>query len=149
MFTSLLIATDGSELGDKAVSAGLDLAKAYGGKITIVTATDPVATGIGSGGFGAIDAGPVIARLEESYTAEASKILLAAKAKAEAAGIEAKTVHAARTRPAEAILDLAKKENADTIVMGSHGRRGFKRLLLGSQAAEVLAHAEMPVLIVK
>lgn len=149
MFTSLLIATDGSELGDKAVGAGLDLAKAYNARVTILTATDPVATGIGSGGFGAIDAGPVIARLEESYTAEANKTLAAAKAKADAAGIAVKTLHAARTRPAEAILDLARSENADTIVMGSHGRRGFKRLLLGSQAAEVLAHAEVPVLIVK
>lgn len=149
MFTSLLIATDGSELGDKAVEAGLDLAKTYGGKVTILTATDPVTTGLGSGGFGAIDAGPVIARLEESYAAEASKILAAAKAKADTAGIAVRTLHAAHTRAADAILDVAKTENVDTIIMGSHGRRGLKRLLLGSQAAEVLAHAEVPVLIVK
>lgn len=149
MFASLLIATDGSELGDKAVAAGLDLARAYGAKVTIITATDPVGTGIGSGGFGAIDAGPVLARLEESYAAEAKKILLAAKAKADASGIEARTLHVAQARPADAILDLAKTEHADTIIMGSHGRRGLKRLLLGSQAAEVLAHAQVPVLIVK
>ncbi|MBF0680278.1 MAG: universal stress protein [Devosia sp.] len=149
MFKSLLIATDGSELGDKAVDAGLDLARTYGASVTIITATDPVATGIGSGGFGTMDAGPIIARLEETYRAEADKLLAAAKAKADAAGIAAKTVHAARSRPADAILEAAKAENADTIIMGSHGRRGLKRLLLGSQASEVLSHAGVPVLIVK
>lgn len=149
MFKSLLIATDGSELGTKAVAAGIDIAKTYGARVTIITATDPVATGIGSGGFGTIDAGPVIARLEEAYTEEAAKTLAAAKAVADGAGIAAKTIHVARTRPADAILEAAKGENADTIIMGSHGRRGFKRLLLGSQASEVLSHADIPVLIVK
>lgn len=149
MFKSLLIATDGSELGTKAVAAGIDIAKTYGARVTIITATDPVATGIGSGGFGTIDAGPVIARLEEAYEQEAQKTLAAAKAMADAAGIAAKTFHAARTRPADAILAAAKEENADTIIMGSHGRRGFQRLLLGSQASEVLSHADIPVLIVK
>jgi nucleotide-binding universal stress UspA family protein len=149
MFKSLLIATDGSELGNKAVAAGIDIAKTYGARVTIITATDPVATGIGSGGFGTIDAGPVIARLEEAYTEEAAKTLAAAKAVADGAGIAAKTIHVARTRPADAILEAAKGENADTIIMGSHGRRGFQRLLLGSQASEVLSHADIPVLIVK
>ncbi|RYE53451.1 MAG: universal stress protein, partial [Hyphomicrobiales bacterium] len=41
MFKSLLIATDGSELGDKALTAGIDLAKAHGAKILVLTATDP------------------------------------------------------------------------------------------------------------
>lgn len=149
MFKSLLIATDGSELGNKALEAGLDLARTYGGRVTILTATDPVATGIGSGGFGTMDAGPIIARLEETYKEEADKLLAEAKAKAAAAGIEAKTLHAARMRPADAILEVAKTENADTIIMGSHGRRGFQRLLLGSQASEVLSHASVPVLIIK
>lgn len=149
MFKSLLIATDGSELGDKAVATGIDLAKTYGASVTIITATDPVATGIGSGGFGTLDAGPIITRLEEAYTQEATKTLSAAKAMADAAGIAVKTLHAARSRPADAILEAAKSEGADTIIMGSHGRRGLKRLLLGSQASEVLSHAEIPVLIVK
>lgn len=149
MFKTLLIAVDGSDLGDKALAAGIALARANGAKITILTATDPVSTGIGSGGFGTIDAGHIIARLEENYTTQAKKLLDASRARVEAEGIAVETLHAARQRPADAILATAQTAGIDTIVMGSHGRRGLGRLLLGSQAAEVLARAEIPVLIVK
>lgn len=149
MFKSLLIATDGSELGDKAVAAGIELAKAHGSKILVLTSTDPVATGIGAGGFGTIDAGPIIAQLEDDYAAGAKKLLDAAKEKLAAAGISAETVHVPRHRPADAILEAVTARGIDTIVMGSHGRRGLGRLLLGSQASEVLARSSVPVLIVK
>lgn len=149
MFKSLLIATDGSELGDKAVAAGVELAKSHGAKVLVVTATDPVATGLGAGGFGTFDAGPIIAQLEDDYAAQAKKLLTAAKDKLAASGIAAETLHVPRHRPADAILNVATERGVDTIVMGSHGRRGLGRLLLGSQASEVLARANVPVLIVK
>ena len=149
MYKNLLIATDGSELGDKALDAALDLARQNGAGLTILTATDPVATGIGSGGFGTIDAGPILARLEEAYATEAANLLAAARHKAQEAGIAAETLHLPRHRPADGILETAAERGCDLIVMGSHGRRGFNRLLLGSQAAEVLARATIPVLIVK
>lgn len=149
MFNTLLIAIDGSELGDKALATGIELAKAQNGRITILTATDPVSTGIGSGGFGTIDAGNIIARLEENYTAQAKALLNAARNKAEAAGLAVETLHMPRQRPADAILATAREKGSDIIVMGSHGRRGLGRLLLGSQAADVLSHASVPVLIVK
>jgi nucleotide-binding universal stress UspA family protein len=149
MFKNLLIATDGSELADKAIKAGLELARLNGAQVTILTATDPVSTGIGSGGFGTIDAGPIVARLEEGYAAEAANLLASARHKAQEAGITAETVHMPRHRPAEGILETAEKTGCDLIVMGSHGRRGLGRLLLGSQAAEVLARAKVPVLIIK
>ena len=149
MFKSLLIATDGSELGDKAVAAGIELARVHGSKILVLTATDPVATGIGAGGFGTFDAGPIIAQLEEDYEAQAKKLLDDAQAKLAASGIAAETLHVPRHRPADAILDTAKERGVDTILMGSHGRRGLGRLLLGSQASEVLARSSVPVLIVK
>jgi nucleotide-binding universal stress UspA family protein len=149
MFKTLLIAIDGSDLGDKALAAGIELAKAQNGTIVVLTATDPVSTGIGSGGFGTIDAGTIIARLEESYTSQARTLLEGARSRVEAAGLTAETLHAPRQRPADAILSTARERGSDLIVMGSHGRRGLGRLLLGSQAAEVLSHASVPVLIVK
>ena len=149
MYKNLLIATDGSELGDKALDAALDLARQNSAGLTILTATDPVATGIGSGGFGTIDAGPILARLEEAYATEAANLLAAARHKAQEAGIAAETLHLPRHRPADGILETAAERGCDLIIMGSHGRRGLNRLLLGSQAAEVLARATIPVLIVK
>ncbi len=149
MFKTLLIAIDGSDLGEKALAAGIALAKSQNSTILVLTATDPVSTGIGSGGFGTIDAGNIITRLEESYTAQAKALLDAAKARIEAAGLTAETLHTPRQRPADAIIATAKEKGSDLIIMGSHGRRGLGRLLLGSQAAEVLSHASVPVLIVK
>ncbi len=149
MYKNLLIATDGSDLGNKALEAGLALARLNGAAVTILTATDPVSTGIGSGGFGTIDAGPIVARLEEAYAAEAADLLAAARHQAQEAGINAETLHLPRRRPADGIIETAAAKSSDLIVMGSHGRRGIGRLLLGSQAAEVLARTSLPVLIVK
>ncbi|MFC3704105.1 universal stress protein [Devosia honganensis] len=149
MFKNLLIATDGSEPADRALASALDLARSHGARVLVLTATDPVSTGIGSGGFGTIDAGPIVARLEQSYAAEAERLLAAARQRAEAAGVAIETLHLPRRRPADTIVDIAAERGCDLIVMGSHGRRGLGRLLLGSQAAEVLARSPIPVLIVK
>lgn len=149
MFKKLLVATDGSELGNKALDTAIELARQNGGAITVVTATDPVATGIGSGGFGTIDAGAIVTRLEESYAAEAKKLLDAARGKVEAAGVAVETLHVARQSGADAIIAVSAERGSDLVVMGSHGRRGLGRLLLGSQAAEVLSRSKVPVLIVK
>ena len=149
MFKSILVATDGSDLANKALDLALETARLNGARLTIVTATDPVATGIGSGGFGTIDAGPIVARLEEAYAAEAADLLAKARHRAQEAGIAAQTLHLPRHRPADGILEAADEKGCDLIVMGSHGRRGLNRLLLGSQAAEVLVRATVPVLVVK
>lgn len=149
MFKHLLIATDGSDIADKALDAALEIAGAHGSKIIILTSTDPVATGLGGGGFGTIDAGTILVTLEETYEQEARKLLDAAKQRAAAAGIEATSVHTPRQRAADAIIMMAEQAGCDTIIMGSHGRRGLQRVLLGSQASEVLARSKVPVLIVK
>jgi nucleotide-binding universal stress UspA family protein len=149
MFKSILVASDGSDLASKALDVALETARLNGATLLIVTATDPVATGIGSGGFGTIDAGPIVARLEEAYAAEAADLLAKARHRAQEAGIAAQTLHLPRHRPADGILEAADEKGCDLIVMGSHGRRGLNRLLLGSQAAEVLVRATVPVLVVK
>ena len=149
MFKTILVATDGSEIAGRALDAALELARVHGGTVLVLTATDPVSTGIGTGGFGTIDAGSIIVELERTYAEEAAKLLAAARQKAEAAGVKVETLHLPRHRPADAIVGTAEERGCDTIVMGSHGRRGLGRLLLGSQAAEVLARAKVPVLIVK
>lgn len=51
--------------------------------------------------------------------------------------------------PAEAIIRMAKKEKCDLIVMASHGRKGIKRLLLGSETNAVLTHSQIPVLVTR
>ena len=68
---------------------------------------------------------------------------------AKAAGVSCETVHVKDQHPAEGIIAAAKDKACDLIVMASHGRRGLGRLLLGSQANEVLTHSKVPALIVR
>jgi nucleotide-binding universal stress UspA family protein len=149
MFQHLLVALDGSELANKALKVSLELAKAHNSKVTIVTSTDPINTGLGTGGFGMIDAASIVKQLEQIYAAQAKQILDAAKVTCSETGIDADTIYVPRQRAGDSILETAEKVGCDLIIMGSHGRQGLQKLLLGSQAAAVLAASKDPVLIVK
>jgi nucleotide-binding universal stress UspA family protein len=143
MYKHILIATDGSELAGKAVAAGFELAKQLGAKVTAVTVTEPW-TAYMSGEFGL--AFPVD-EYEKSSNESAARILASVSKLARKADIACATVHAKDQYPADGILETAKKNNCDLIVMASHGRRGLGKLILGSQAVKVLTHSTVPVLI--
>lgn len=149
MYAHILVATDGSELAGRALDHALGLAKSLGSQVTIITVTEPAA--LVGGGFGAV-AGTAFDPIPELIEAqeEAAKGLLAkAVAVAKAAGIDAKTAYVNDSFPAEGIIGTADSVGADLIVMGSHGRRGIGRLLLGSQTSNVLAHTKVPVLVTR
>ena len=79
----------------------------------------------------------------------AQAILEVCAEKSRAMGVEFETRHIVDNRPAEGILLAAEEGDCDIIVMASHGRRGINRMLLGSQTAEVLAHTQKPVLVLR
>lgn len=143
MYTHILVATDGSELAQKAVDHGTALAKALGAKLTIITVSEPWAA-IAPGEVGM--AFP-IEDYEKGAADNAARILTAASAAAKAGGVTCATQHVKDRFPAEGIIEASKTLNADLIVMASHGRRGVSRLLLGSQANRVVTHSDVPVLI--
>ncbi len=147
MYAHILIATDGSELAKKGVDHGLSLADENGSKVTIITVTEeyPVPS-IAASGWGMAGMDPD--RLKDANTRHAQAILSAAKAAAEEMGLTVETLHIPNALPAAAIVDAAKKHDCDLIVIASHGYRGIKRALLGSQTAEVIATAHIPVLVV-
>jgi nucleotide-binding universal stress UspA family protein len=150
MYKHILIGTEGSEIGDRAVAHGIALARTTGAQVTVVTVTQA---------WSAVDLAleasknrrnpnPVL-QFEEMAAEGAKRILDAAAAKAKAAGVAYKVVHVANRHAAEGIIETAEKIGADLIVMGSHGRRGINRLILGAQAYEVLSHCKVPALIVR
>jgi nucleotide-binding universal stress UspA family protein len=145
MYTHILIATDGSELAHKAVVQGFALAKAINANVTVVTVTEPW-TAVVPGEMGM--AFPV-EDYEKGASENAARILAAVQKEADAAGIPADTVHMEDQYPADGIIATAKEKGCDLIVMASHGRRGLSRLLLGSQANNVVVHSEVPVLVVR
>lgn len=143
MYKHLLIATDGSELAQKAVDQGLELAKAIGAKATAVTVTEPwiaVAPGEMAIAFPVED-------YDRGVAENAARIIAGVDAAAKQHGVACGTLHVKDQFPAEGILETAAAHGCDLIVMASHGRRGISRLLLGSQANTVVTRSSVPVLI--
>lgn len=143
MYNNLLVAIDGSTLAHSALEQGVALAKKLDAKITIVTATEPwsaVVVGDAAIGFPVDD--------YESSTAKWAEEALERSAEvAKEAGVPFETVHVKDAHPADGILATAEEKKCDLIVMGSHGRRGISRMLLGSQANDVVTRSSLPVLI--
>jgi nucleotide-binding universal stress UspA family protein len=143
MYKHLLIAIDGSDLAQKAMQQGLELAKAIGAKVTLVNVMPP---------WSSIAVGEVAVMFPpEEYEAnmKAASKQLSDKAldAAKAAGVAATSVAATDPHPYKAILQAAADQGCDLIVMGSHGRRGIAGLLIGSETMKTLTHGNIPVLV--
>ncbi len=145
MYSNILIATDGSDLADKAIQHGLSVAAKFGAKVKFVTVSVPLHT--------VAPAEVMITFPEEEYDKGAAKhaqeILGKAETTANSAGIACDKVSVVHEQPWQAIVDTAVDDGCDLIVMGSHGRSGLTKLLLGSEAQKVLTHSRVPVLIVR
>ena len=143
-YQNILVPVDGSETSYAAVAHAAELAKAFGGKITVVQvlALDPY---IAAEYISATQTNDLIERARTSVL----KTLEEAAAKfsdmgipVEAKLLEGQVVH-------REIIREAETSKADLIVIGSHGRTGLKRLFLGSVAQSVLGEAHIPVLVVR
>jgi nucleotide-binding universal stress UspA family protein len=141
MFKHILIATDGSELGAKAVTTGLKLAKALGARATFVAVTEPRTH------FVPVSLSPVLTEDDEALKKAAESVLACADAEAAKINLNCTSVHVSNEFPAEGILKEAKARDCDVIVMASHGRRGLARLVLGGETVRVVTHSEVPVLV--
>lgn len=143
-YQHVLIATDGSPLAEKAVKAGLALAKRLSARATAITVSESWAAARTCHGAVAV---PFDA-YEKAAGEAATKILASVRELAKQLDVECATAHI-KDNTAEGIIQAAKAEGCDLIVMASHGRRGLSRLMLGSHATRVLTHSSVPVLICK
>lgn len=147
MYKNILLATDGSKLSGKAVTHGLELAKAVGAKVTAFYAAPDYPMPAYADGV----VYEPVSRKEYAKLAaqDAEKVLEEVVAAATKAEVECKSTYAIAAAPWEAILDAAKKNKCDAIVMASHGRRGISAVLLGSETQKVLTHSKLPVIVVR
>jgi nucleotide-binding universal stress UspA family protein len=148
MYKQILIATDGSDLAQKGVDHGFALAKLLNATTCVVVVSE-LFTGITLEGEPKLGLFTGSADLKAAAEAAAKRILDRVRDTAKRAGVQCETVHVRDKFPADGILEAAEKRGCDLIVMASHGRRGIERLLLGSQANEVVTRAKVPVLIVR
>ena len=150
MYQHILISTDGSEVAQKGVDHGLSLAKSLKARVTIIMVTEGFPIYPHAEIAVAWVPGPAeMAQYEAGQREVAQKVLAAVEAVAKKLGVPADTVHFQQAYPAEAIVEMAKTRDCSLIVMASHGRRGLRKLVLGSQTSEVLAHSPVPVLVVR
>ncbi|RYX91427.1 MAG: universal stress protein [Comamonadaceae bacterium] len=147
MYKNILIATDGSPLSRKAVHDGLALARVMGAQVVALNVVPryPVAYFEG----GSTVSNEEVARIEKQWADAAQALVDKVKLEAEAQGVSVKAITAHSDLVAESIIAAAQKHGSDLIVMASHGRRGLKRLLLGSETINVLTHSHIPVLVLR
>jgi nucleotide-binding universal stress UspA family protein len=144
MFKHILIPVDGSPTARQAIDKALAIAEAFKSAVTLIYVIDPYAfTGVGT------DFSYGQAEYLSAATAEADEAIKSAKQIFEAHGIVATGSVVEGHSVYQAILDTAESVNADLVVMGSHGRRGLEKLVLGSVTAQVLSHAHLSVLVVR
>jgi nucleotide-binding universal stress UspA family protein len=147
MYTRILVATDGSSLSKKAVASAIQLAATCGAELIALKVVPryPQAYFEGSIPLSAEEIG----RIEKQWTesAQAQLALIDKSAKAKSVVLKALTLKSDVV--SDAIIAAAKKHKADLIVMASHGRKGLKRLLLGSETQQVLTHSHIPVLVLR
>jgi len=144
MFKHILVPVDGSPTSMLAVSKATGLAKTFGSTVTVLYVIDPYPfTGVGA------DFAYGQAQYLSAATAEANAALDTAKKAMEEAGVQANTVVGEGHAVQEGIARAREATGADLIVMGSHGRRGIEKLVLGSVTQRVLGLVHVPVLVVR
>ncbi|MFY9781808.1 MAG: universal stress protein [Candidatus Baltobacteraceae bacterium] len=142
-FERILVPVDGSEPCSAAIGLALDFAVSSGGHVIFAHVLDTRDLYDKASIYG-YDPRPLRAKMR----AEAEDVLEPAARRAAERGVESETL-VVEGRPVDAILNAAAGRSADLIVMGTHGRRGFDRLFMGSTTEGVLRAAGIPVLVVR
>ncbi len=135
----VLIAVDGSEMSTRAVGVGVTLASALGAQVAMVHAVNVT-------GAVAVEGGPPAAEMRQILLDDGKGIL--AQAAKDAPGVAVVHQFLREGAPGAEVCASAREWGADLIVIGTHGRGGLSRLLMGSTAEAVVRHAPCPVLVV-
>lgn len=146
MYQRILVAVDGSTTSEQALDAAIDLALSGGGRLRVVHALDEPVWLAAYGVHGRTGAG-----LYDVMRDSGHELLQTCMEKAQSAGIETDMMllDTPGVRLGDAVSQAARRWNADLVVIGSHGRKGFHRLVLGSGAEQVIRQAPVPVLVVR
>ena len=142
MFRRISVALDRSDAAQEAFAVALQLAKTERAELGVCSVVDPIVIA------GTSLPSPAMDLVIRDMEVEARRLVTEAVERAHQAGIRA-SGHAGNGLPAFELLRYADAFNADLIVIGTHGRRGFKHFLLGSVAEEILREASIPVLVVR
>ena len=147
MFTRIMLATDGSKLSQKAVKIAIDMASKFNAELVAVKVIPRYVQTYFEGSFTVADID--VKSIEAQWAAGAQQVLDKIATSAAAKGVIVKTSVIKSDDISDGLVKAANKMKADLIVMASHGRKGIKRVLLGSETQNVLTHSEVPVLVLR
>lgn len=145
MYQRILVPVDGSPTSLKGLAEAIRLARLTGGQIRLMHMVDALSAAMAVGAYA------ISADVIDQLRADGEQMLQQARAQAVAGGVAADSVldEGVRGRLADWVVEQARAWPADLVVLGTHGRRGVGRLLLGSDAEQVLRAAPVPVLLVR
>ncbi|MCQ1534320.1 universal stress protein [Methanosarcina sp. KYL-1] len=140
-YRNIIIATDGSENTNRAISYGIEIAKLSGATVHALYVLD-------TSSFSSIPMDAGWEAMYELLRKEGEKAVSNVKEIGEASGVEVKEV-LGEGHPSNEIISFAEENNADLIVMGTLGKSGIDRFLLGSVAEKVVRNSKIPVMVVR
>lgn len=138
MYKKILVGYDGTKFSEAALDEAIAIAKTSGGEIIVVTAIETNT-----------EMEAMAPELEKRFAEQAWQYQQQAVAKVKGQGVACEAGKVSSEAPYKAIINVARKEQTDVIVLGSHGRTGLLRLLMGSTAERVIGHAPCSVLVVR
>lgn len=147
MYKRIMVATDGSLLSQKAVLSAIEMALQFKAELLAVNVIPHYIQAYFEGSFAVSEVDSQ--KIEEQWAHAAQKILDKVVEQAKSKGVDAQTAVVKSDDIAQGVIDKAGSFKADVIVMASHGRKGLKRLLLGSETLAVLTHVKVPVLVLR
>lgn len=146
MFKHILLATDGSQASEHAAQLAVGMARTHKARLTVVYVVDPYPY-MGVGDINPVGYQAYSAAAQQQAAQAHSLVEKLAREGGEVVAVEARLVE--DVAAASGIVQTAEMEGADLIVLGSHGRTGIARLMLGSVSSKVAAESKIPVLITR
>jgi nucleotide-binding universal stress UspA family protein len=145
-YRKILVPVDGSATANAGLREAIAMAKGQGASLQLVHVVDYHYLAMAG-----LEAGSYLDDMMRDLVDSGRRILQRAQAQAEKAGVKAATVllQAPAGPAADAIVRQARKGKADLIVIGTHGRRGVRRLVMGSDAEQVVRNSPVPVMLVR
>jgi nucleotide-binding universal stress UspA family protein len=143
MYKHILLPTDGSDLSKRAIDHGLALAKTVGAKVTALVVSTPIHALVVTPGL----ASSSLDQYKQFVADHTAKYLDKIRDAAAKLGVRCDVVQIAHEQPYEAIINAARENGCDLILMASHGLRGVSAIVIGSETLKVLTHTDIPVLV--
>ncbi|GAA4021938.1 universal stress protein [Deinococcus rubellus] len=145
MFAHILVTTDGSPTSHQALPYAADLARQYQSDLTLLYVAPPPPISYADGALYSLD----VAEERELIRLEAGRVLTEAGRLLDVPNLQTVSVEAGGSQVAKVIADEVQRRGVDVVVMGTHGRSGMAKMLLGSVAEALLRRVEVPVLLVR